>query len=140
MADTRSEERSQEVSVLERWWEEHSELDHLVSGLEATLQAGSAARASEALEDLAEALISHLSVEEDVYFPLLERLLPEAAAAVRQARVAHRDLLSEFDRIRDQLATSDLISARSTLERLLWRFRDHERRESQLIAQLRERT
>ena len=140
MPDARSEERSQEVGVLERWWEEHSELDHLVGGLEATLQAGSAARASEALEDLAAALTSHLSAEEDVYFPLLERLLPESSAAVRQARVAHRDLLGEFDRIRDQLAASDLISARSTLERLLWRFRDHEQREARLIAQLREKT
>jgi hemerythrin-like domain-containing protein len=139
MSDPRSEERRGQIGVLERWWEEHSELDHLVGGLEAALESGSAARASEALEDLIEALTSHLSVEEDVYFPLLESLLPESAATVREARLTHRDLLGEFDRLRDQLAASDLYTARSTLERLLWRFRDHERREAQLIADLRGR-
>jgi hemerythrin-like domain-containing protein len=138
MAGAGSDEK-RNLTAVQRWWEEHSELDRLVKGLEDTLEVGNAARASEALERFAEALGSHLSVEEDVYFPLLEQLLPESLPDVRQARVAHRDLLSELDRMRDQLADTDVHTARSTLERLLWRFRDHEKLEAELIAQVRAR-
>jgi iron-sulfur cluster repair protein YtfE (RIC family) len=126
------------AGVFERWWQEHSELDHLVSDLEEAMGSDSNARASQALEELSEALRSHLSVEEDVYFPLLERLLPDVAEGVGKARLAHRELLSDLDKIRDQLSTADLPAARSTLGHLLRGFRDHEKAEAEMVARLRD--
>jgi hemerythrin-like domain-containing protein len=126
-----------EAGVFERWWQEHSELDQYVTELELALNSSSAARASEALEDLTEALRAHLTVEEDVYFPLLERLLPDQAPGIQEACVAHRDILSDVDQMQDQLSSSDLTGARSTLKTLLRRFRDHEQAEAKMVARLR---
>jgi iron-sulfur cluster repair protein YtfE (RIC family) len=123
--------------VFERWWEEHSELDQLVTELDAALRDGRSGRASEALDDLTEAFRSHLAIEEEVYFPLLEGLLPEQAPGIRGARLAHRDLLGAFDRLREQVAQADLPTARATLDDLLQRFRDHEQEEARMVARLR---
>jgi iron-sulfur cluster repair protein YtfE (RIC family) len=123
--------------VFERWWQEHSELDQLVSELEAALHTESNARASQALEELSEALRSHLAVEEDVYFPLLERLLPDSATGVQSARLAHRHLLVDLEKLREDLTQPDLTGARSTLEKLLRGFREHEQAEAEMVARLR---
>jgi iron-sulfur cluster repair protein YtfE (RIC family) len=126
-----------EAGVFERWWREHSELDQLVTELDAALRDGSGARARESLDDLTEAFRSHLAIEEEVYFPLLEGLLPEQAAGIRSARLAHRELLGALDEMVEQVAQADLPTARATLDVLLQRFRDHEQEEARMVAKLR---
>lgn len=130
-------EASGHAGVFERWWQEHSELDQLVTELDGALRDGSSARASGALEDLTEAFRTHLAVEEEVYFPLLERLLPEQTPGIRSARLAHQDLLHDLDRMQGNLAGEDLAAARETLGSLLRRFREHEQEEAQMVAKLR---
>jgi iron-sulfur cluster repair protein YtfE (RIC family) len=129
----------QHVGVFERWWEEHSELDQLVQGLREALESGSRFRASEALEDLGVALDSHLAIEEDVYFPLLQQLVPETASGIQAALEAHVEIRAELDRMRSELTRLDLPTVEAALDRLLRRFEEHERQESRMIAPLRAR-
>ncbi len=128
---------TQHTAVYERWWEEHSELDQLVEAAREALSSGSRFRSSEALEDLAVALDSHLAIEEDVYFPLLERLLPETAAGIRSALEAHEKLRYELGCMRRELTRFDLARVQDGLGRLLLIFREHEKQEARMVAPLR---
>lgn len=135
----RSDEQSplrQPRGELESWWSEHGELDRLFGGLFSIIASGRAAAASDAFEDLAEALEAHLSVEEDVYFPLIERLSPAHGSVVREARLAHLGLRDRMGALRTHLADGQLEPAKSLLARLLEELRDHERAEARLIADL----
>lgn len=123
---------------LERWWREHSDLDRLVSELDEALGCRSPGRASEAFSEFADALRSHFTLEENVYFPLVERLRPETAPMVREARLAHLDLLRELEGLEGHLAAEDIPAARSSLGTLLSRFRHHEKLEGDIIHSLRE--
>ncbi len=67
-----AEKRAGELAVrenLDRWWEEHSELDRLVAALEESLNGGRIEANRGALDELAAAFESHFDVEERVYFP-----------------------------------------------------------------------
>ena len=125
------------TAVFERWWEEHSELDQLVEAARDALSSGSRFRSSEALEDLAAALECHLAIEEDVYFPLLERLLPGTAPGIRAALEAHEKLRDEIGRMRSELTRFDLASVQDGLARLLQTFHEHEKHEARMVAPLR---
>jgi hypothetical protein len=121
---------------LERWWQDHSELDYVIDALLTMIDRGSAAAASNALEDLAGAMEAHLEIEEEVYFPLIERLAPEHASTVGAARRTHLDLREHIASLRDHLAQSELEAARGALTKLLRELRTHEQMEAQLIADL----
>ncbi len=126
-------ERGEAQDLLERWWEEHSELDQLVAELRRSLAFHGSARVSQAMEEFAAELESHLSVEEEVYFPLIEQLLPDQAGGTRRARLAHVELRGDLEKMRAQIEEGDLDQARRTFEALLRRFRDHEHQEAKLI-------
>ena len=136
MREPESTERRQKPRDLESWWQEHSELDVMIDALLSTIDRGSAAAASDALEDLAAGLQAHLEVEEKVYFPLIERLAPEHAKSVGQARLAHLDLREHIGSLRDQLAAGQLDTARGIVAKLLEKLRTHEQMEARLIADL----
>jgi iron-sulfur cluster repair protein YtfE (RIC family) len=120
----------------ERWWQEHSELDRLVSGLERAFNEGSIAAAGAALEELADSLEEHFGVEERVYFPLVEQLSQGHAPAVQAARLSHSKVRERLEQVRELVAEGKLVPAREALGLLLERFRAHEAEETQLIAQL----
>jgi iron-sulfur cluster repair protein YtfE (RIC family) len=121
---------------LERWWEEHSELDRLVGAVEECLNGGRVEVSRGALDDLAGALESHFDIEERVYFPLVERFSPEHAASVRAARLAHVKVVETLENLRDLVERGEVSAARRILALLLDRFRTHEREEARLIAEL----
>ena len=121
---------------LQRWWQDHSELDQLVGKLQDATERQSVAAASAALEELAEALEGHFTVEEEVYFPLVERLRPELAETMKDARMAHLTLRGQLDQLRGLLSDGDREAARGVLGALLELFRRHEALEERLIADL----
>jgi len=121
---------------LSRWWQEHSELDQLIEALVEACGGSSSAAASAALEDLSEALEGHLTVEEEVYFPLVEHLRPELEPVLKGVRLAHGVLRSQVDQLREQLAGDERTEANRLLGSLLELFRSHEAIEGQLIADL----
>jgi iron-sulfur cluster repair protein YtfE (RIC family) len=121
---------------LQRWWEEHSELDRLVADVEESLNAGRLEPARVALAALAEALENHFSVEERVYFPLVERFSPEHAAIVRGARLAHARVTESLDTLSEAVERGESVAARRALALVLDLFRRHEGEEAKLIAEL----
>ena len=129
----RETELSPDELALPRWWAEHSELDQLSAELRRSLAFHGPARVSQAMEEFAAQLESHLEVEEEVYFPLIEQLVPDQATGTRRARVAHVLLRLDLGTMRAQIEKGDLDQARRTFEFLLRRFRDHEHQEAELI-------
>ncbi len=127
-----------ESDSLQRWWQEHSELDDLVAETAEALARGTSAAAASSLEDLAEAFEAHFEVEETNYFPLVERLSPEHRPALAAARLGHGKLRERLDGVRTLVADGDLHAARAALELLLDRFRTHEAEEAKLISRLEE--
>ncbi len=125
-----------EAHSMERWWEEHSELDQLVSGLAGALERSGAAAASAALQDLCDAMDAHFDAEEGVYFPLLERLSPTHGAAVKAAREGHARSRGDLEKLRSHLSDDELDRARGLMGELMVLFDDHEQAESRLIAEL----
>jgi iron-sulfur cluster repair protein YtfE (RIC family) len=121
---------------LQRWWEEHSELDRLVADVEDSLNGGRLDAAQVALAALAEALESHFNVEERVYFPLVERFSPEHAAIVRGARMGHARVTESLDTLREVVERGEIAAARRALAMVLDLFRRHEGEEAKLIAEL----
>jgi iron-sulfur cluster repair protein YtfE (RIC family) len=121
---------------LQRWWEEHSELDRLVADVEDSLNGGRLDAAQVALAALAEALESHFNVEERVYFPLVERFSPEHAAIVRGARMGHARVTESLDSLREVVERGEIAAARRALAMVLDLFRRHEGEEAKLIAEL----
>ncbi len=120
----------------QRWWQEHSELDGLVREVEARMGRGSLAKTSQALEELEAALDAHFTVEERVYFPLIEKLSPERHTSIQAAREDHLRISELLDELRDLVECGELTAARRALAKLLDRFRDHEIQEAKLIEDL----
>ncbi|MBM4336196.1 MAG: hemerythrin domain-containing protein [Deltaproteobacteria bacterium] len=120
----------------ERWWEEHSDLDHLVAALEESLSGGRIAVSRRAVEELAGALETHFDLEERVYFPLVERFSPEHCTRVRAARVAHAQVSETLQSLCDLIERGETLKACRVLAVLLDRFRTHEIEDARLIADL----
>lgn len=122
------------ASGLDRWWEQHSELDHLIRCLVESLDGAEAAAG--ALQDLERALDAHFRLEEEVYFPLVEGISAELRDAVAGAREGHRQLRADLDALRGRLAAGDGDGARARLKTLLQRFHRHEEAEAGLVSAL----
>jgi hypothetical protein len=125
---------------MQRWWQEHSELDALVEVvIEALGRGGTRSAAAGSLEDLAGALEAHFELEESAYFPLVERVSPEESSALAAARLGHGKIRDRLKELRELVENGDLHAARAALDILLERFRAHEVEEAKLIARLEER-
>lgn len=122
--------------AIERWWRDHNDLDYQVGAVVHALTQRGVTAASAAIEDFAAALEDHLGVEEEVYFPLIERLAPEHASAVQRARFSHLELRDGIDELREQLMRGELIPARRSFTALIALLRSHEEREGRIIAVL----
>ncbi len=125
-----------EFPDLQRWWDEHSQLDRLVDELEQGLQRGAIAPARAALEELAATLEGHFAVEEGVYFPLLESVDPAQKPSLDAARLGHGKIRDRLEQLRQLVDGRDIPSARRALRVVLDRFRQHEEEEAKLIGRL----
>jgi hemerythrin len=129
-----------EAPSARRWWREHSELARMVEGLVEAVAEESHAAARAALEELTVALQDHFSVEEEVYFPLVESLSSEHAPAIEAARAEHTNLRECLETLRGLIGDGELAPARDALAGLLDRLSAHELEESKLIADLESRS
>ena len=123
-------------SGIERWWQEHSELDRLVADVKIAMTSGSTQTADAALEELFEALEAHFKVEEDVYFPLIEKTSDRHTDVLRGARLGHRRIRESLEDVRSLVERAEFAGAERSLAILLDHFRAHEDAETQLIRDL----
>jgi hemerythrin len=123
-------------TMLRRWWEEHSELDELVESIRIKLERGALSAASLSIERLATRLEGHFATEEDLYFPLIERVSPRSATLLESVRSSHRKLREGLEDLLVLVENADRASARRALVVLLHHLYQHEAEEVELIAEL----
>ncbi len=128
------------IRDLEGWWSEQSEIVVLIRKLIGVLESREGGPAGPIFGELDNVIRNHLSVEEDVIFPMAEKTNPEQAQPIRSLRLAHIGILQDLTRIGEQIELSHLDAARATLEAFLDSFGAHERLEDQLIAVLKKST
>ena len=122
---------------LVRWFEEHGELDRLTEVVADRFSRGSIADASRALTDLGEMLEAHFAAEEQVYFPLIERLAGGHPSVVVAAALGHKKIRERLDQLSQLVEGGELAAARRGLDVLLARLRKHEADEARLVRELR---
>lgn len=135
MPDRRTE-HSPDPLALPRWWEEHSEIDQVVADVTQALASGGLDGTLAAISALEATLERHFSVEETIYFPLIERFAPEEGSSIRAAQLGHHRLRSTLSDLRGFLADGDRPSAQRVLAQLLAGLNEHEAHEEQLIQRL----
>ena len=119
-----------------RWWREHADLNQLVDTLVGMIAGGRVGGAEAVFEDLAETMETHLRVEEETYFPVVEKYSPRHSDILQEARLAHRELRVDLQAIREQLSRGQLGAATTALGALLDHLRAHQQMEAGLIADL----
>ena len=125
-----------DAEILTRWWQEHSELDRLVEAVETTLASRNTRTAGRVLEDLVEAMEAHFGVEENIYFPLVERVSPKHTPAIRAARREHQKIRESLEDLGALIERAQFDEARRSLALLLDRFHSHEAAETELVDDL----
>jgi len=122
--------------LMERWWAEHAELDDLVQLIRMELGRGAVSSAAVSVDRLALTLEQHFATEEDLYFPLVERISPTTARLLEGARAAHRKLRKNAEDLLVLIENADVAAARRALGQLLHHLHEHEGEEVSLIAEL----
>jgi hypothetical protein len=122
--------------LFRRWWKEHSELDELVEVIRLKLARGALSAASLSVDRLATRLEGHFATEEELYFPLIERVSPRAAQLLGAVRSTHQKLREGLEDLLALVENGEAAAARRALAVLLHRLSQHEAEEVDLIAEL----
>ncbi|MEE9279587.1 MAG: hemerythrin domain-containing protein [Myxococcota bacterium] len=125
-----------DVQDLEGWWSEHGEVSGLTRKLISALDSGELELVAPAFRELDGAIREHLTVEEEIVFPMAEKSNPEQAQPIRSLRLAHIGIRDDLARIGEQVELSHLDAVRAMIEAFLDSFSAHERLEDQLLAVL----
>jgi iron-sulfur cluster repair protein YtfE (RIC family) len=92
-----------------------------------------AARLFRVLEELVE---RHMSSEEEIGFPLAERLAPTQASSIKSLRLAHISMRSDLATVGEQIERGHLNAAHTVLDGLVQSMEAHEALEDKLISAL----
>jgi len=93
--------------------------------------------AREALEHLRDALESHFSLEEEIFFPALQELRPTVADSLRALSSEHAALRSQLETLASRLGFGRLTSQQGPYEAFVDALGQHERQEETLLAAFR---
>jgi iron-sulfur cluster repair protein YtfE (RIC family) len=118
-------------------WREGSErLDALAARTSRALAAGRMAGARKSFAEYRGLLLRHLAHEEDVSFPLAEKVAPAEAGPIKSLRVAHIGIRRDLEQVSTHLDAGHEEAARAVFGAFLESFASHERLEDQLIELL----
>jgi hypothetical protein len=104
----------------------------LLHELEGTARSKAAAAAREPLAHLRDALAAHFELEDQVLFPALHGLSPDARISLEALSEQHREFLAELG---DMLASKRFCDAEA-FARLHASIGEHERREELLLEEI----
>jgi iron-sulfur cluster repair protein YtfE (RIC family) len=119
------------------WRENADEVDHLAHLTAKALAAGELEAARRHFAEYHDLLLKHLAHEEDVSFPLAERVAPSAGQPIKSLRVAHIGIRRDLEQVGAHLALGHADAARAVFGAFLESFAAHERLEDQLVELLR---
>jgi hypothetical protein len=118
------------------WREGSDRLDALSGETGQALAAGQMARARKSFAEYRRLLLRHLAHEEDVSFPLAEKVAPAQGGPIKSLRVAHIGIRRDLDQVSTHLDAGHEEAARAVFGAFRESFASHERLEDQLIELL----
>ncbi|HTO51997.1 MAG TPA: hemerythrin domain-containing protein [Myxococcota bacterium] len=118
------------------WREGSDQLELLAGETSQALAAGQLPRARKAFGEYKALLEKHLAHEEDVSFPLAEKVAPAQGGPIKSLRVAHIGIRRDLEQVATHLAAGHEDAARAVFAAFLESFGAHERLEDQLIELL----
>ena len=114
----------------------HRELDALFDETRAALRAGERAVGVESRDCLCEALETHFAQEDDLYFPAISSLRPEARASVKGFAEDHERLRSLSRELRACMEKESREEVEAGLAEFAAFFAEHEAREEEFLHSL----
>jgi hemerythrin-like domain-containing protein len=136
MTDENLVPRRGERLPADRWRQEHSEIDALLSAVESALGRSDAREAHARIDTLREVMDAHFRFEEALYFPLIEKLCPAQSTSVEGALQGHRTVREMLGELQASVARGDLGPSRERLSSLIDHVGLHEQLELGMIAAL----
>jgi iron-sulfur cluster repair protein YtfE (RIC family) len=118
------------------WREGSDRLDALAGQISKALAAGQMTRARKSFAEYRELLLRHLAHEEDVSFPLAEKVAPAQGGPIKSLRVAHIGIRRDLEQVSTHLEAGHEQAGQAVFGAFLESFAAHERLEDQLIALL----
>ena len=118
--------------ALRRIESQHVQMRALLQELEEMARSKDAAGAREPLAHLRDALAAHFELEDQVLFPALHGLSPDARISLESLSEQHREFLAELG---DMLASKRVCDAEA-VARLHASIGEHERREELLLEEI----
>ena len=139
MSERRSHQPGLEVRMhveARRIASQHRQLAEMRERAVTALQERSVERGRVAFARFSEALHAHFDLEERVYFPAARGLRPELEGELQALVEDHACLRRYTDRVLAHFESGNGFASALTLDVLLERLVDHERREEQLLRRL----
>ncbi|MFQ5513929.1 MAG: hemerythrin domain-containing protein [Myxococcota bacterium] len=118
------------------WRQGHGELSGHIAALGTALDARDGERAREIFSHLRSMILEHLEVEEELAFPLVEKLVAEGAGPVRSLRLAHTSYRRDLSQIALHLMSDHFDAAQALFSAFVDSFETHERLEDRLLEML----
>jgi len=115
---------------------QHRQLDELHAAVARALARDTIHLARDAFQRLQDAVLAHLSLEEELYLPALETLRPALREHLAALREEHEPLRSRLRTLRALLEVNERELSGRRLEELAEALTTHEQREERLIADL----
>lgn len=115
---------------------QHERIDTFCHDVMRRIDQVGAARSIEDFLQLQHALEAHMSVEDEIYFPALHGLRPEAGPELAVLIDEHEEMRREVEGVRRLLVADDLERGRQALGALTSRIERHELVEEELIARV----
>jgi len=113
---------------------EHRRLERLFAATRAALEAGDAAAAARALEDLDATLTAHFEQEDSLYYPVVASLRPDRAEQARGFAAAHARILAALAEVGRKARQGLLDEARHAFESFAIAFAAHEASEEEFLG------
>jgi hypothetical protein len=115
---------------------QHRQLDSFYSLVMDSLEEGDRKRAPAAFQRFFDALDSHITLEDSIYFPALHGLRPEFALELADLVREHADLRADLREIEKLIQDDDLRGSADRLDALGVALAAHEGREELLLARI----
>ena len=111
-------------------------MERYAAELSAALTARDAAKAEQAFGMFQALVCEHLRVEEELVFPLAEKVLADSTDPIRSLRIAHISYRRDLEQIGTQISSNHLNAAHTLYLAFMDSFETHERLEEQLLELL----
>lgn len=120
-------------TLAERLREDHGRIDGLLTEIQHDLRVGALAEAEVRFEELQRALIRHMSAEEGILFPAMQKMTESVAQAVPAMLAQHGELRSLLPELVAALRKQDVLACEGLLPQIRRSLARHHEDEERLV-------